>query len=255
MGTVEGEHGSGEHPLRAAEDAALSGHAVGGQVACQRLLVDRGVEAGEVAERLELGGEGDALRRLGDEERFDPDSISDEVQAALDRVEQGEGEHADEASEGRLEAPAFDGREHDLGVGPAAPGRGALRRLELLPDGGEVVDLTVEGDDVATRGRRHRLHAGLGEIDDGQAPMPKGHADVRVRPEPIPIGPSMGDGRAHHACLLAFDCRSPEPADPAHVSRLFVWTHRGKGGRRATNAASLVVVGGLRTTPHRGGAR
>ncbi len=78
------------------------------------------------AQRLELGGEHKIGAGEAVIERLLAESVARQVQDPLVRVPQREREHAYEARERALDAPAFESGKHDLGVGVAAPAGAAL---------------------------------------------------------------------------------------------------------------------------------
>src|SRR5271156_4818028 len=80
-----------------------------------------------------------------------------------------------------------------------APIAGAYSLFEALPHLLEVVDLTVVRDDPALICRRHRLRAGLGKIDDREAPVPECDAGLGVDKRPLAVRPAMGNRPGHIA--------------------------------------------------------
>ena len=94
-------------------------------------------------------------------------------------VEHDEGEHAAEPVQA-LSAPVLPGDEEHLGVG--LRGERAAERLELDAQLPVVVDLAVEHEDVPAVGRRHRLVATRGEVDDRQAGLAEDHLAPRDLP-------------------------------------------------------------------------
>jgi hypothetical protein len=91
-----------------------------------------------------------------------------------------------------------------LGIGPSPEGRGEIGVLKLLADEPEVVDLSVEGDDVTPGGGNHRLMALLGKVEDGETAESQRYAAGGVSPLAVVVGTAMdyaighpGDAGAH----------------------------------------------------------
>ena len=87
--------------------------------------------------------------------------------------------------------------EHHLGVGRAAEADAG--QVRAASDVRRIVDLAVVGDDPAAVMRDHRLRAGRRQIDDGEAAMCEGRADVRFAPHARTVRTAMGDGIGHRA--------------------------------------------------------
>jgi hypothetical protein len=68
-------------------------------------------------------------------------------------------------------------------------------RSQARPEFGVVVELTVVGDVKHAIGRRHRLMAGCGQIDDCQAAVAKAHRSVDK--QPFAVGTAMSDRTGH----------------------------------------------------------
>jgi hypothetical protein len=95
-------------------------------------------------------------------------------------------------------------------------------RLELAPQLAIVVDLAVERDPVAAVGGRHRLRAGLREIDDGKSAMRKSDSPIVGEPCPGAIGTATRHLLANAIELLLVDGRrriavGVDSGDAAHV--------------------------------------
>src|SRR3954471_5370694 len=104
-------------------------------------------------------------------DRLLPQTVAGEEEAALVPVPDGEGEHPAQAL-GKLLAPLLVPVDQDLGVAVALEDVALGNQLALEIE--EVVDLAVEDDPDAPVLVGHRLRAGGREIDDRQAPVPKG---------------------------------------------------------------------------------
>jgi hypothetical protein len=164
-----------------------------------------GGDAGEGAEGGEFGGEGEeaaggsgGILEPAPVEGLLAEAIADEVEGAVLAIPEGEGKHAHGAVEGGIEPEGLDGGEEGFGVGMAAPG--AVEKaggFEVVAEVEVVVDLAVEGEDVATGGAGHWLVAGSGEIEDREAAMGEGEASGGLAPVAGIIGTAVGEGRGH----------------------------------------------------------
>ena len=165
------------------------------QVRRQGIRIERSVEVRAGHDRLELRGEAEQAGLPVDEQRLDAEPITNEVEAALLGVPQGDGEHAGESPDRRLDTPSFDGGQHHLGVGVAS--KPASVRLQLAAQLLVVVDLTVELDGEPAARRVHRLMAVLGQVDDRQPPEPECQPRILVDPHAAVVGTAMPDRLAH----------------------------------------------------------
>src|SRR5262249_26676380 len=129
-----------------------------------QVQVRRAVEAGE--DGLDFRGERERLAVKAVEERLLADTVARQQQFPAAGVPEGEGEHAVEALE-TIGAPADVGHQDDFGV--AIGGEGEAVLLEDTAELEEVVDLAVEDDGVGAAG--HGLVAGLGEVENSEAPV------------------------------------------------------------------------------------
>ena len=68
---------------------------------------------------------------------------------------------------------------------------------ELAADVAVVVDLAVEGDDVAAVGGMHRLRAAGAEIDDGEPALAQRHAALGLDPDAAAVRPAMAQRVVH----------------------------------------------------------
>ena len=97
------------------------------------------------------------------------------------------------------------------------------RGFQLGAQLGEVIDLAVVGDDVASVGCRHRLAGGFGQVDDGKAAVAKGYG--AVVPLALAIGAAVNhrvrhalkDGRRHRCAVEIQDA-----ANAAHAYASFL---------------------------------
>src|SRR4029079_11749828 len=61
----------------------------------------------------------------------------------------------------------------------------------------EIVDLAVVRDYEAAVGRYHRLMAGRGKVEDGQAPMRQSAASFRIAPKAMIVRTAMSEAIGH----------------------------------------------------------
>ena len=171
-------------------------------------------QSGMLQQRLVLGGEGKKCSVATKQKWLFPIAITGTKQHPARAVVQGKGEHAVEALQ-TIRTPALVGLQQHLGVGMGAehhPSRDQLgAHLQV------VVDLTVVSQDEITTGIGHRLRAGLGQVQDGQAAVAKTHRPARRQcslPVTMSVRPAV-DLRVQHriedggACALTDDSRNP----------------------------------------------
>ncbi len=220
----------------ARDDAGVVGH-----VAEREIIVDGG-EVGRATQQrvgeqaLEFGGEDQAaVGQFRHVQRLHPEAVAHQEQGAFCCIVDGEGEHAVEARQHRR-PPLPPAAQDHLGI--AMRGEDVAERFQLGADLGEIVDLAVEGDDVAAVLRRHRLRA-AGHVDDGEAAVAE--ADAGGRPHPLPIRAAMGLRVRHRADALRIDRLGgvdvEDAGDAAHISlppcdRRGDRAGRARGGRR-----------------------
>jgi len=160
---------------------AIVGEAVA-EVVEEAVGVGSALEEREFEKGRDFGGEGDAppavtcCRGAGEIEGLDAEEIANEEDCTFAGIEEGEGEHADEAGEA-VGAPVVPGGEENLGVGGGVelPAEG----FEFGTDFAIVVDHAVEGEVEAVVGGAHGLVGAGRGIDDGEAAVGEGEA-VRV---------------------------------------------------------------------------
>ena len=142
----------------------------------QRRPVDRRVDAAAGEQRLQRGGEADAVAALVDVERLDAEPVAGEDQPPGAVLDHRDREHAEEVVD-EVGAPLGVGLEHDLGVRrreEAVPGRLELGAQLLV-----VVDDPVEHHGEPEVRIDHRLRAVDRQVDDRQPPVPQGHRAAR----------------------------------------------------------------------------
>ena len=132
--------GAGRELAHALDGAALLGDPVIEHGRDQRARLDPQFGAEGRDDRLELGGEDDAVAALGVEERLDAERVAGEHQLAGRRVGDREREHAAEPVE-RGGPPVPPALKHHLGVRGGDEGR--ARGLQLRPQLLVVVELAV----------------------------------------------------------------------------------------------------------------
>ncbi len=106
--------------------------------------------------------------------------VPGQVQHVLLPIPQREREHPIELGKRVANTPFGDDGQHHFGVG--VPSEGVAAPLELRTEGAEVIDLAVKHDDVASRGRVHRLVAKWREINDGEASVAERDSGPAVEP-------------------------------------------------------------------------
>ncbi len=163
-----------------------------GEDLIERGLVEDGLDAGHLQERLDLGGEGEGAADAGPVERAHAHAVAGHEQGAAAGIEDDEGEVAVEQRQEVLTVDVPQMKQH---LGVAGSSEAAAARLEIAAQLDPVEDLAVEGDGRAAVGEGHGL-AAVAEADDRQAGMAEAAAvgdEVAVL-----VGAAMPDG-AHHA--------------------------------------------------------
>ena len=155
--------------VHALDGAALLGDPVIEHGGDERARLDPQFRAERRDDRLELGGEDDAVAALGVEEGLDAERVAGEHQLAGRRVGDREREHAAELVEGGR-PPVPPALEHYLGVRGSNEGRAG--GLQLGPQLLVVVKLAVV--DQRQAALAHRLVGRGGEVDDRQPPVTRG---------------------------------------------------------------------------------
>ena len=119
-------------------------------------------------------------------ERLDPEPVARGEQPALVLIPDREGEHAAQMIDGIQIVPVVGGQDGlGIRVAPELPVR--TQRLAQLDI---IVDLAIIGQDRAV-GRRHRLVAGRGQVQDRQALMAQPGRAVLRCPGSLVIRPAM----------------------------------------------------------------
>ena len=124
-----------------------SRHVAKAQERRERVAIELRRPARVGAQRLELGTEQQPAVELGPVERLDAEPVADEVERPFAAVPQHDREHADQAIDGRFDAPDCGSLDNDLGVAMSAeaPSGG----FEFRPHFVGVVDFAIVGNDKA----------------------------------------------------------------------------------------------------------
>jgi hypothetical protein len=169
------------------------GHVVVSEVGCERVAIDVSPPRWMNSQRLELGRKEEGFSSPAVIQRLFAHAIACKMQRILVAIPKGEGKHAIESAQSALDAPMFECRQGDFRVGVAPP----RETVQISSQQLEVVNLTIECDDIASGGGAHRLMSLGGEIDDRQTSMPECDAAARVGPRPSVIGAPMLQGIGH----------------------------------------------------------
>jgi hypothetical protein len=117
------------------------------------------------------------------------------VQSPFVSIPKSQREHTDEPFDGAAYAPSLDGPEQDLRVRVAAELRPT--RFELRAKLAEVVNLTVEDDDITAVCRRHRLVPERRQIDYREPSMSERNSGNCVYPDGAAAGTAMPQRVGH----------------------------------------------------------
>ena len=143
--------------------------------------------------RLDLRRSPKRVPVVGDVERLDAVRVAGEQHAPAVRVVEREGIHPAQVVGHPLPLIAVE-REQNLGVGARAEDVAAA--FEAVAERAEVVDLAVERDVQPPVVARHRLCAGVGEVEDGEAPVAEPGGAVVARPHALAVWAAHGHLRA-----------------------------------------------------------
>ena len=200
------------------EERARPGHVAVSEEIPYRREVHGGLRARHFEQRLDLGGEVDAVRVLVQEERLLAEAVAGEEEPVARRVPDREGEHAAQVAHD-LVAPMLVAAQQHLGVGVEREAVAA--GVELLTQLAEIVDLAIEREREPGSLVHHRLASALG-IDDREPPVAEQHAPAVGRGvfgDATAIGAAMRDALEHARDDLPGHPRSGEcdgAGDPAH---------------------------------------
>ncbi len=166
------------------------------EIVIEGLLIDRALLIRILQKCLDLGCEGDATVMDAIAKRLDADAVTDEPKLPFAGVPECDGKHPAELLD-TINAPLLEGVKDDFGVGviclPAMPAKGD----EFVANLGMVVDLPVKYNPERAILIAHRLCRQVGEVYDGQPPVPQSHATISRDPGPGSVGPAMGHGFSH----------------------------------------------------------
>jgi hypothetical protein len=195
------------------------------EVVVEARRVDGGVDAAAREEGRQGRRETQPAGLGGEVERFDAEPVTGQHHAAAGRIDDHEGEHADEVVDDPL-APAAVPLEDHLGVAQRPEALGGELPAQLVV----VVDAAVEGDRRAGQLVDHGLGAAVGEVDDAEAAVAE-HRPA-ARPKPVAVGAAVG--------LRGDGPRRPLPVEGASAAAPEVDLSRDAAHQRAT-ACSVVL--------------
>ena len=156
----------------AAKDRPRMRHVLIGQVLVQRQRVDLPGHVRHLQQGLQLAGEQQPARLVTIDQRLFSQPIPGQQQLLPLGVPDGQGEHAVQMCQ-QLGPLVFVQVDEHFRVALGAELVAGL--FEPAPQVAEIVDFAVEHDPHGAVFVRKRLFS-AGQVDDGQAPMPKGHA-------------------------------------------------------------------------------
>ena len=146
-----------------------------GQVVIERCQVDAPRHLRVLEDRLDLRAEQNPAGKHGVIEGLDADPIAHQEELPMTGVPDRQCEHALEAAH---EVGSLFLIEMNECFRVGARSVGVTLRLQLFPQAGVVVDLSVEGNPDRAVLVRHRLSAGGRQIDDRQPPVREAHLAV-----------------------------------------------------------------------------
>src|SRR5712692_47133 len=149
-------------------------------------------------------------------ERFNSQTISYQIEFPILAIPKSNRKHADKPFYSRFHSPLFNRREHDFSVGMASPLPHAQFSSNLL----EIVNFTIENDDVAAGDGKHRLVALGREVQNGKPSESQPYAGGAIMKGPRIIWATMGKSCCHLIQELKGIFRSsfglPESNNSAH---------------------------------------
>src|SRR6185312_15746975 len=162
-------------------------------VGSQSVAVDLGLKSRKNLKSLQFGRKHETSVNVTIVKRLDSDAVPHQMKPLFETVPQGEGEHAYKTQDRGMQPPAFYGRQHDLGIGVAAP----CVRAEFRPYLFVVIDLAIEDDVVAARSRCHRLMPFSRKIDDGKSSEGKAQTCAAIVESAGVVRSPMGQRVSH----------------------------------------------------------
>jgi hypothetical protein len=198
---VHAQDMAGRQFLHALIDRARRRHIAVAQIARQCGAIQLRLPVRVGGQRLQLRAEQQrrTLRGilLGPVDRLDAEPVAHQPDFALLAVPQRKGEHADEARDSFFHAPGDAGLQQHFGIRCATE----VNSRKIARHIGGVEDLAVVADDETFIGAQHRLRAGFGQVDNGEAAMTQRQAGAGIDPVGIAIGSAIGDGIGHRLDL------------------------------------------------------
>ena len=157
------------------------------QKIAHRALID--LRCAQHHQRLEFGGERNAVRQQPVVQGLDPQPIAGEQQTLGAAVPGGEGEHADQSAEAGGSLGCEKTHQH-FGVAARAQGPGQSGAQALV-----IVELAVVGQHL--RAEHHGLMAAVRQIQNRQPAVRQG--DARLAPHAFAVGTAMPQALRHAA--------------------------------------------------------
>ncbi len=168
---LHGEDGAGRELVHIAKNRRGAGHVAVAHECRDGLAIDLAAPRRVCHQRLEFGAEQQHAAAPAPVQRLDAEPIANQPQRRLGTIPQRDGEHADEPRHRALRPKFPECRQHHLGIRAAA--KPVAKPREFVAQLGEIIDLAVVGDDIASVRGMHRLMPERRQIDDRQPPMPK----------------------------------------------------------------------------------
>ncbi len=175
----------------AAKHRERIGHPQEREILLQSLRVDFSPHFGQQEDRLDFGGEGEAICIVQIVQRLDAEMVAGQEQVAAALVPDGKREHAVEPPHALGTKPVIE-LEDDLGI--AVRGECIAVGLELFLQLGLVVDLAVVDDGDQAVGGAHGHVAGGRQIENGKparAEEDAGAVGLRAMPGAAIVGAAM----------------------------------------------------------------
>ena len=159
--------------------------------------IHRCIEVRMGPQGLDLGAKDQSLALPAVIQRLLSNAVARQSETGRGAIPQRQGEHAHRLAQGRFKPPSLDARQQGFGVGGASPRCRAGQALQFAAPVQVVVDLAVERQHVAPRGRGHGLMAGRRQVHDGQATVRERDAPGLIRPHTCIVRPAMRQTLRH----------------------------------------------------------
>ncbi len=166
------------------------------QVECQRTPVDICMEGRMRLHSLEFRPKQEDVTGPAIIQGFNPKPVTYQGQPVLTAVPQCEGEHSIETLHRLLNAPLTISSQDDFGIG--MPPEGMSQNSEFISKLTEIIDFTIENDDITAISRKHGLVAGRREVKDGETAESQCNPTLSIRPVAAVVRTAVADG-FHHA--------------------------------------------------------